>query len=251
MSEVLQVESTEHAAVVRLARDDKLNAISAEVERALCDVPDHPDVREAPCVIFAGGARAFSAGADRSEWRDDYSPEQIMSFYRGGGTGVFADRVAALPMPTLSAISGWCIGGGLELAVATDFRIAETTARFRLPEARLGILPSWGGTQRIVRLLGPARAKEVILLREELDAPEALRLGLVTEVVGEGESLGRCLELAEYLSGLPSLAVSVTKQVIDALPETSGSAGLALERLAYGMLAQTGEAAGALREWSA
>jgi enoyl-CoA hydratase/carnithine racemase len=139
----------------------------------------------------------------------------------------------------------------LELAVATDFRIAETTARFRLPEARLGILPSWGGTQRIVRLLGPARAKEVILLREELDAPEALRLGLVTEIVGEGESLERCLELAEYLSSLPALAASVTKQVIDALPDTSSSAGLTLERLAYGMLAQTRASAEALREWSA
>ncbi len=251
MSEVLSIQRTEHASIIGFNRPDKLNAISSEVERALCDVGDHPDVREAPCVVFTGSARAFSAGADRSEWRDDYSPETIMSFYRGRGTGVFADRVAALPMPTLSAISGWCIGGGLELVVATDFRIAETSARLRLPEVRLGILPSWGGTQRIVRLLGPARAKEIILLREELDAEEALRLGLVTEVVGEGESLARCLELAEYLSGLPSLAVSVTKQVIDALPETSGAAGLALERLAYGMLAQTTESARALQEWSA
>ena len=251
MSEVLSIDRTEHASVVRLTREEKLNAISADVERALCDVVDAPEVREARCVIFTGSARAFSAGADRSEWREDYSPEQIMAFYRGGGTGVFADRVAGLPMPTLSAISGWCIGGGLELAVATDFRIAETNARFRLPETRLGILPSWGGTQRIVRLLGTARAKEVILLREELDAEEALRLGLVTEVVGAGESLARALELARYLGSLPSLAVSVTKQVIDALPETSSSAGLALERLAYGMLAQTGESAEALREWSA
>jgi 2-(1,2-epoxy-1,2-dihydrophenyl)acetyl-CoA isomerase len=102
-----------------------------------------------------------------------------------------------------------------------------------------------------VRLLGPARAKEVILLREQVDAADALRLGLVTEVVGEGESLDRALALAERLSRLPRLAVSVTRQVIDALPETSRTSGLALERLAYGMLAQTGEASGALSErWS-
>jgi enoyl-CoA hydratase/carnithine racemase len=219
------------------------------MERELCDAVATPEVREATCVIFTGGPEVFSAGADLNEWRD-YTPAEIMASYRA--TGDFAERVADLPMPTLSAISGWCVGGGLELALATDFRIAETGVRFRLPEVALGILPSWGGTQRLVRLLGPARAKEVILLRRQVDADEALRLGLVTEVVADGESLSRALELAEYLSGLPSLAVSVTGQVIDALPETSRTAGLALERIAYGMLAQTQEASGALAErWPA
>ena len=99
-----------------------------------------------------------------------------------------------------------------------------------------------------MRLLGPARAKELILLRERLDARAALSLGLVTEVVGAGQALARALELAERLSGLPSLAVSVTKQVIDALPETSRAAGLGLERLAYGLLAQTDNATERLTE---
>lgn len=248
MSEVVSVEPHEHACVVRLTRPGKLNAISEQMERELCAAVASPEVREAPCVIFTGGPEVFSAGADLNEWRD-YTPGEIMSSYRA--TGDFAERVADLPMPTLSAIAGWCVGGGLELAIATDFRIAEPTARFRLPEVALGILPSWGGTQRLVRLLGPARAKEVILLHEQLDAGEALRLGLVTEVVAAGASLGRALELAERLSGLPRLAVSVTRQVIDALPETSRVAGLALERIAYGMLAQSEDASGALSErWS-
>jgi enoyl-CoA hydratase/carnithine racemase len=249
MPEVVTVERAEHACVVRLTRPAKLNAISEQMERELCDAVGTQEVREAPCVIFTGGPEVFSAGADLNEWRD-YTPGEIMASYRA--TGDFAERVADLPMPTLSAVSGWCVGGGLELALATDFRIAEPSARFRLPEVALGILPSWGGTQRLVRLLGPARAKEVILLRQQVEAAEALRLGLVTEVAGEGESLTRALELAEWLSSLPPLAVSVTRQVIDALPETSRSSGLALERIAYGMLAQTSEASGALAErWPA
>ena len=245
MPEVVALERHEHACVVRLQRPAKLNAISEQVERELCDALESPEVRGASAVIFTGGEKVFSAGADLSETRD-YGPEEILATYRA--TGDFAERVADLPQPTLSAIAGYCIGGGLELALASDFRIAEEGADFRFPEVALGILPSWGGTQRAVRLLGPARAKELILLRERVDARAALSLGLVTEVVGAGQGLQRALELAERLSGLPRLAVSVTKQVIDALPETSRSAGLGLERLAYGLLAQTDDATGRLTE---
>jgi enoyl-CoA hydratase/carnithine racemase len=246
--EVVALERHEHACVVRLTRPAKLNAISEQVERELCDALLHPEVRDAPCVIFTGSEKVFSAGADLSETRG-YAPDEILATYRA--TGDFAERVADLPQPTLSAISGYCIGGGLELALATDFRIAEENADFRFPEVALGILPSWGGTQRAVRLLGPARAKELVLLRERVDAPTALSLGLVTEVVGAGRALPRALELAERLSGLPRLAVSVTKQVIDALPETSRTAGLGLERMAYGLLAQSEDATEALtRRWA-
>jgi enoyl-CoA hydratase/carnithine racemase len=243
MPEVVRLEPREHACVIRLERPAKLNAISEQVERELCEALEAPAVRDAPCVIFTGGEKVFSAGADLSETRG-YGPDEILATYRG--TGDFAERVADLAQPTLSAITGYCIGGGLELALATDFRIAEEGSDFRFPEVALGILPSWGGTQRAVRLLGPARAKELILLRERVDVREALSLGLVTEVVTTGQALPRALELAERLSGLPRLAVSVTKQVIDVLPETSRTAGLGLERVAYGLLAQTGDAAQAL-----
>jgi enoyl-CoA hydratase/carnithine racemase len=245
MPEVVALERHEAACVVRLERPAKLNAISELLERELCEALERPELRDAPCVIFTGGPEVFSAGADLSETRE-YTPEEIVASYRS--TGDFAERVADLPQPTLTAIAGYCIGGGLELALATDFRIAEDTADFRFPEVALGILPSWGGTQRAVRLLGAARAKELILLRERVDAAAALSLGLVTEVVPAGRALPRALELAERLSGLPRLAVSVTKQVIDALPETSRTAGLSLERLAYGLLAQTAEATAALTE---
>jgi enoyl-CoA hydratase/carnithine racemase len=246
MSETIEIELRGLVCVVSLHRPAKLNAISEQMERELCDAVASPEVRQSSCVVFSGGGDVFSAGADLSVTRG-YEPEEIEAHYQG--TGDFAERVAALRQPTLSAIAGYCIGGGLELALATDFRIAEPSADFRFPEVALGILPSWGGTVRTVRLLGVARAKELMILRERVDAEEALRLGLVTELVGEGRSLTRALELAERLAQLPPHAVTVTSRVIDLLPESSHAAGLELERLAYGMLAQTEEAGGKLTSW--
>ncbi len=237
-AELVQLDVPEHACVVTLTREAKLNAISGDMERALCAVLERPELREAPCVIFTGGSRVFSAGADVNEMRG-LDPAAVVAHYRA--TGDFAERVADLPQPTLSAISGYCIGGGLELALACDFRIAGPDAVFGLPEVELGILPSWGGTVRLVGLLGAARAKELILLRTRFDASEALALGLLTEIAHHGAPLERALELAGRLAALPPLAVQVTREVIDSLPETSRRSGLALERLAYGLLAQTSE----------
>jgi enoyl-CoA hydratase/carnithine racemase len=246
MPEVVEIEVRDSICVVSLRRPAKLNAISEQMERELCDAVASPEVRDCACVVFTGGTEVFSAGADLNVERG-YAPEEIIASYRG--TGDFAERVAALSQPTLSAIAGYCIGGGLELALATDFRIADRSADFRFPEVALGILPSWGGAVRTVRLLGPARAKELILLRERVDAERALALGLVTEVVEEGRALERALELAARIAQLPRHAAGVTKRVIDVLPESSHAAGLELERLAYGMLAQTDEAAGKLTSW--
>jgi enoyl-CoA hydratase/carnithine racemase len=246
MPEIVEVEARGSICVVSLRRPAKLNAISEQMERELCDAIASSEVRASACVVFTGGTDVFSAGADLTVARG-YAPEEIIASYRG--TGDFAERVAALPQPTVSAIAGYCIGGGLELALATDFRIADRSADFRFPEVALGILPSWGGAVRTVRLLGAAKAKELILLRERIDAERALALGLVTEVVEEGGALERAVELARRLAELPRHAVSVTKRVIDVLPESSHAAGLELERLAYGMLAQTDEAGGRLTSW--
>jgi enoyl-CoA hydratase/carnithine racemase len=246
MPDVVEIEVRDSVCVVSLRRPAKLNAISEQMEQELCDAIATPEVRASSCVVFTGGADVFSAGADLTVTRG-YAPEEIIAHYRG--TGDFAERVAALPQPTLSAIVGYCIGGGLELALATDFRIAEPSADFRFPEVALGILPSWGGAVRAVRLLGAAKAKELILLRERIDAERALALGLVTEVVPEGRALDRALELALRLASLPRHAVSITKRLIDVLPESSHAAGLELERIAYGMLAQTDEATAKLTGW--
>lgn len=225
--------------VLTLRREAKLNALSAALEQALAEALAHDEVRNAACVVLTGSGRAFSAGADVDELQER-TPEAVLAYYAATG-GVY-EQVAALPQPTLSAIGGYCLGGGLELALATDFRIADETAVFGFPEVGLGILPSSGGAERVTRLLGPARAKELILLRGRIDAHEALAFGLVSEVVPAGEALDRALTLAHRLAELPKLAASVAKQAIDAVPESSRAVGILIERLAYATLAQTEDA---------
>lgn len=226
-------------AVLRLAREEKLNALSTELERRLGDALAGEQVATSACVVVTGGERVFSAGADVTEFAER-DPAAIAAYYRS--TGDVYERFAALPQATIAAISGYCLGGGLELALACDFRVADESAVFGLPEVGIGIVPSSGGTVRLVRAVGPARAKELVLLRERVSAADAAELGVVTEVVPEGGALERALELAERLAALPPLAVSTAKQAIDLVPEASREAGLALERLAYALLAQTGDA---------
>lgn len=236
---LVQVRPEGSACVLTLRREEKLNALSTALERELKEALAGPAVVESACVIVTGSGRAFSAGADVTEFRGR-DPDAVAAYYRE--TGDVYERLAALPQPTVSAIHGYCLGGGLELALATDFRVAEESAVFGLPEVALGILPSSGGTHRLVRLVGPSRAKELMLLRPRFSAADARELGLVTEVVPEGQALARALELAERLAELPRLAVSVVKQASDLMPESSREAGILLERLAYGLLAQTEEA---------
>jgi enoyl-CoA hydratase/carnithine racemase len=244
---LVETERDGAVCIVTLSREEKLNALSGELERDLGAALDSNDVRSSACVVLTGAGRAFSAGADITEFRER-TPEAVIAYYRETG-GVY-ERVAALPQPTLSAIHGYCLGGGLELALTTDFRIADETAVFGFPEVSLGIIPSSGGTHRLVRLVGPGRAKELFLLGGRLDASAALTSGLVNEVVGTGAALERSLELARQLAELPALAASLTKRAIDVMPEASREAGILIERLAYGMLAQSGEAKARADEWN-
>jgi len=233
---LVEVRLEGEVCVLRLCRAEKMNALSTALEQALGAALDQPAVRDSACLVLTGSGRAFSAGADISEFADR-DPEAIASYYRESG-GIY-ERIAALPQPTVSAIHGYCLGGGLELALSTDFRVADETAVFGFPEVAIGILPSSGGTVRAARLLGPARAKQLILLGGRLSADEAVAVGLLTELVPAGGSLDRALELANGLAALPRLAVSIAKQAIDAAPESSREAALLIERLAYALLAQT------------
>jgi enoyl-CoA hydratase/carnithine racemase len=237
---LVEVRRDGPACVIALRRERKLNALSTALEGALDDALAGAEVRAARVVVITGGERAFSAGADVRELRD-LDPAAILDYYRA--TGAVYERVASHPAPTIAAIAGWCLGGGLELALACDFRVAEEGAVFGLPEVGIGILPSSGGTHRLARMVGPARAKELVLLRERIGASEAAAFGLVTEVVAGGGALERALELARRLADLPPLAVAVAKQALDAMPESSREAGLLIERLGYGLLAQTADAA--------
>jgi enoyl-CoA hydratase/carnithine racemase len=233
---VIEVGREGEVAVIRLNRPEKLNAISTEVERALHEALESDDVRSSGAVILAGEGRAFSAGADISEF-EGRSPEDVLRYYQETG-GVY-EEVAALPQPTIAAIHGYCLGGALELTLALDFRIADESAVFGFPEVSLGILASSGGLHRVTRLLGPARAKELFLLAERFGAEEARRAGVVTEVVEEGKALDRALEIAARLAAMPRDAVAVTKHAIDAASAAPREAALLIERLAYAALAQT------------
>jgi enoyl-CoA hydratase/carnithine racemase len=244
MGELVDTRREGAVCVLTLYRPEKLNALSAEVEGELGRKLDSPELRESSAVVLAGSGRAFSAGADVTEFRDK-DPAAILAYYRD--SGAVYERLAALSLPTIAAIHGYCLGGGLELALACDFRVAEESAVFGFPEIGLGILPSSGGTHRLVRMLGPTRAKELILLRERFSAAEALALGVVTELVEDGAALPRALELAQRLAALPRQAVSTTKRVIDLMPDASAEAALSLEALAWGMLAQTEDADEAAR----
>lgn len=226
-------------AVLTLSRPQKLNALSSALERELDAALAGEEVATARAVVVTGEGRAFSAGADVTEF-GDRDPASIMAYYAETG-GVY-ERVAGLAVPTVAAIHGYCLGGGLELALACDFRVADAASVLGFPEIGLGILPSSGGLTRLVRMVGTARAKELMLAHERLSAADALAWGLVTEVVAEGEAPDRALTLARRLAELPPLAVSITKQAAEAAGESSREAALLIERLAYGLLAQTGEA---------
>jgi len=244
--ELVGIERSGDVCLLTLRRPDKLNALSTALEQALADGLDSAELRTSRAVVIAGEGRGFSGGADMNELRDA-SAQSILAYYRDTG-GVY-ERFAALPQPTVAAIHGWCVGGGLELALAADFRVADESALFKLPEVAIGIIPSSGGTHRLVRLLGVARAKELVLLRERVDAAEAFRLGLVTETVPAGAALERALELAAGLAELPALALSLAKQAIDAMAESSREAGLLIERVAYAALAQTPDAQAAVEDF--
>jgi enoyl-CoA hydratase/carnithine racemase len=238
-ADLISVERRGEVAVVRLCRERKLNAISMAMEAQLLAALEREPVASSRAVVVAGSPRAFSAGADLTEIRS-LDPHAIAAYYRHSGE--VYERVAALTQPTVAAVSGWCLGGGFELALACDFRVVDLSATFGLPEVGLGIVPSSGGLYRVVRAVGPATARELLLLGRRLDARQAQQRGLVTEVVTDPDPLPRALELANELSELPPLAVAIARQAIDRVAESSREAALLIERLAYSALNQTPEA---------
>lgn len=246
MGELALARREGDVAVLTLHRPEKLNALSTALEMELAEALASDDVSTSNAIVVEGSGRAFSAGADVTELRDQ-RPADILAYYRT--TGEVYERLATLRQPTIAAIHGYCLGGGFELALGCDLRIADETAVFGLPEVAIGIVPSSGGLHRLVRAVGPARAKELILARPRIDAADALRLGVVNEVVPEGTATERALELGSELAALPPVAVEVAKRAIDAAAESSRDAAILVERLAYAALAQTPEHAGAIEDF--
>ena len=236
---LVRVESKQDGVVVvRLCRDEKLNALSEELCEQYLAALASDAVRESRAVVVTGSQRAFSAGADLTEFTDP-SPEATVRYYRGPGR--LWEALPALAQPSIAAISGWAIGGGLELALSADLRVADETARFQLTEVSLGILPSAGGLTRLTRTVGPARAKELILLGQRFDAARAAELGVVNRLVAEGEAEAAAVEWAGIMAAQPQLALEITRGLIDRSADSPLEVSLELERLAQGMLAHSAE----------
>ncbi|MEE1762834.1 MULTISPECIES: enoyl-CoA hydratase/isomerase family protein [unclassified Streptomyces] len=214
MRTVLRVELRDRIAVLTLDRPDRLNAVGSgtveQLTRALDDIRDNDDVR---AVVLAGAGRAFCAGADIGEIESCTTPGQFRAF-----VGRLTDAYALLenfPKPSVAAVHGFAFGGGLELALACDLRVAERGTRLGLPEMKLGVLPGAGGTQRLPRLVPPAVAKQMILTGEPIDAERAWQLGLVNELAEPGGALAAAEKLAAGLTAGAPLALAAGKRLID------------------------------------
>jgi enoyl-CoA hydratase len=179
-------------------------------------------------VVVMGGEKAFAAGADISEFGDQAAAREIAAAFRDA-----FDEVAAIPRPVIAAIHGYALGGGLELAMACDLRIAGETARLGQPEILLGIIPGAGGTQRLARLVGPARAKDLVWSGRQVRAEEALVIGLVDRVVAPAEVEHAALHWAGELARGAVVAMGLAKRAIDDGLDGPLATGLDLERDAF------------------
>jgi enoyl-CoA hydratase len=208
-----------------LNRPDKLNAIDGAMLDALDETLGKIERdRAVRAVILTGAGRAFSAGADIKEWTA-LVPREFSRSWGLRGHALF-DRLAALPPPVIAALNGIAFGGGLELALCADIRIASQEARLGLPEVTIAALPGWGGTQRLPRLIGAGRAKHMILTGQPVEAAKAEAWGLVSEVVAPDALVARARELAAQIAANAPLSVQAAKRLVDAASPVTPAATL-------------------------
>ena len=213
--ETVIYEKDQGVAVLTLNRPDRMNALSFELKQEVSSIFDQlEEDEEIKVVILTGGPKAFSAGADIKERsRVQLTQPQFYSLQRKSQG--FYTRIEQFVKPVIAAISGVAIGGGLELALVCDLRIASDTARFGLPEVKLGVIPSAGGTQRLPRLIGATRAKELLFTGEFIDAQEAYRMGLVNRVVAVDHLMEETRALAQKLAKNPPLSIQYAKRAVN------------------------------------
>jgi enoyl-CoA hydratase/carnithine racemase len=246
MGEYVRVERDGAIATIRLDRPpmNALNAqVQAEIAAAAREVHEDEGVRS---VVLYGGEKVFAAGADIKEMA-------------GLGYGDMAERarrlqaafddVARIPKPVIAAITGYALGGGLEFALTADFRVVGESAKLGQPEILLGLIPGAGGTQRLPRLIGPARAKDLVYSGRFIGAPEALAVGLVDRIAPDGSVYEAACELAARYASGPALALRAAKQAIDTGLEVDLATGLEVERLHFAGLFATEDAQTGMRSF--
>jgi enoyl-CoA hydratase/carnithine racemase len=246
MGEFVRVERDEAIATIRLDRPP-MNALNAQVQdeiaAAAAEVDTDPAVR---AVVLFGGAKVFAAGADIKEMAEARFAQVAVDSRR---LQAAFTTVARIGKPVVAAITGYALGGGLELALCADFRVAGEGARVGQPEILLGIIPGAGGTQRLSRLVGPARAKDIVFTGRFVSAAEALRIGLVDKVAPDAEVYQVAHDLAAQFAGGPAVALRAAKQAIDAGLEVDLDTGLEIERLNFASLFATEDQRAGMRSF--
>ena len=212
-----------------------VNALSIEVLDELFQALRYLEEQNEPmvAVITGKGEKVFVAGADIAEI--ERLTEETGKEFSRKGHGVY-DEIASFPWPVIAGISGLCLGGGMELALACDIRVATENARFGQTEVNLGLIPGWGGTQRLPRLVGTGIARELVFTGRIIDAAEALRIGLVSRVVANEDLRGACMELANTILSKAPLAVKMAKRAMNEGSRVVLEEGLELEAMYFGKL---------------
>lgn len=234
-------EKDESVAIITLNRPEVRNALNAPLRRECIQALQEAEQDEQVRVVILTGAgdKAFAAGADIGELQRRTAITEV------GPNGLLPRNVASLlenmPKPTIAAVNGYALGGGCELALACTIRIASESARFGLPEINLGILPGNGGTQRLQRLVGKGRAMHLILTGDMIDAQEAYRIGLVTQVVAPDQLLAAARELAGKLATKPPLALQLVKQAVNAGADLPLASAIELEHKLFAILCSTAD----------
>lgn len=216
--------------IITINRPKSLNAVNREVMDGLLAAAALLDQTEAiGCIIVTGaGEKAFIAGADIPEMADQSFADMFLADVQAGW-----ERFAATRKPMIAAVNGFALGGGCEIALMCDIVLASEQARFGLPEIKLGVIPGWGGTQRLTRAVGKARAMELILTGRMIDAAEAERIGLVSRVVAHEKLLDEALAMAALIAGFGRPSVLTAKQAVNRAFETTLNEGVQYERRAF------------------
>jgi enoyl-CoA hydratase len=231
------VEQRGAVTLVTLNRPEALNALSSAVLEDLIAAfaAFQADATQRCAVVTGAGEKAFAAGADIKEMADKGAAE----FYATDMFARWSHLVRETRKPWIAAVNGFALGGGCELAMMADFIIAADSAKFGQPEIRLGVVPGMGGSQRLTRAVGKARAMELILTGRTIDAAEAERAGLVARVVPAAKLLAEALETAEAIAAMPPLAAMAAKELVLAAEELPLAEGIRLERRLFHLLAAT------------
>jgi enoyl-CoA hydratase/carnithine racemase len=236
MAEFVRLEVDEGVATLRLDRP-KMNALNAqmqeEIRAAATEATARDDVK---AVVVYGGERVFAAGADVKEMAEMSYVDMVA---RSGALQSSFSSVAAIPKPVVAAVTGYALGGGCELALCADVRFAADDAVLGQPEILLGIIPGAGGTQRLTRLVGPSRAKDIIFTCRFVPADEALAIGLVDRVVPAAQVYDEAVAWARQFTGAATYAVRAAKEAIDQGLEVDLQTGLAIERQQFAALFAT------------